>query len=130
MKANKKVLFKYFPVPAKRTPSGKPSMEGKDLNPYRKITSWFDQGGNLNILTDITDKERYKLLDQVTGLSEMVTGQYPNLPKNEQYLMMEFILHGLSAYSLISKKILEGKIEFNDLIGSMMDFGDIDVEDE
>jgi magnesium chelatase subunit I len=33
---------------------------------------------------------------------------------------MEFILHGLSAYSMISKKVVEGKIEFKDLIGSMM----------
>ena len=33
---------------------------------------------------------------------------------------MEFVLHGLSAYSMISKKVVEGKIEFKDLIGSMM----------
>ena len=33
---------------------------------------------------------------------------------------MEFVLHGLSSYSLISKKVVEGKIEFKDLIGSMM----------
>jgi magnesium chelatase subunit I len=36
---------------------------------------------------------------------------------------MEFVLHGLSAYSLISKKIVEGKIEFKDLIGSMVNLG-------
>ena len=35
-------------------------------------------------------------------------------------LLMEFVLHGLSAYSMISKKVVEGKIEFKDLIGSMM----------
>ena len=35
---------------------------------------------------------------------------------------MEFVLHGLSSYSLISKKTLEGKIEFKDLMGSMMNF--------
>jgi magnesium chelatase subunit I len=35
-------------------------------------------------------------------------------------LLMEFVLHGLSSYSMISKKIVEGKIEFKDLIGSMM----------
>jgi magnesium chelatase subunit I len=36
---------------------------------------------------------------------------------------MEFVLHGLAAYSLISKKIFESKIEFKDLIGSMMNLG-------
>jgi len=33
------------------------------------------------------------------------------------------VLHGLSAYSLISKKILDGKIEFKDLMGSMLNLG-------
>jgi magnesium chelatase subunit I len=36
---------------------------------------------------------------------------------------MEFVLHGLAAYSLISKKVVEGKIEFKDLIGSMVNLG-------
>ena len=36
---------------------------------------------------------------------------------------MEFVLHGLASYSLISKKTLDGKIEFKDLMGSMLNFG-------
>ena len=36
---------------------------------------------------------------------------------------MEFVLHGLSTYSLISKKIVDGKIEFKDLMGSMLNMG-------
>jgi magnesium chelatase subunit I len=35
-------------------------------------------------------------------------------------LLMEFVLHGLSAYSVISKKVVEGKIEFSDLMGSII----------
>ena len=129
-KAIRSQFIQYFPPPAKRTPSGKPSMEGKDLNPYRKIIGWFDQGGSLSLLSDLKDKERFVLLDGVAGLSEMVTAHYPNVDENEHYLLMEFILHGLAAHSLISKKIVEGKIEFNDLIGSMMDFGLGDEEEE
>ncbi len=41
----------------------------------------------------------------------------------EAALLMEFVLHGLASYSLISKKIFEEKIEFKDLIGSMMNLG-------
>lgn len=126
-KAIRSQFVLYFPVPAKRSPTGKSSMEARDLNPYRQIISWFDQGGNLDIMVDMKDKERQKQLKQVTGLSEMVTKHYPDLAATEHYLMMEFILHGLSAYSLISKKVVEGKIHFNDLIGSMMDF---DQEEE
>ena len=43
---------------------------------------------------------------------------------------MEFVLHGLAAYSLISKKVFESKIEFKDLIGSMMNLGSKDYEEE
>jgi magnesium chelatase subunit I len=43
---------------------------------------------------------------------------------------MEFVLHGLASYSLISKKVFEGKIEFKDLIGSMMNLGNRNYEEE
>ncbi len=43
---------------------------------------------------------------------------------------MEFVLHGLASYSLISKKMLDGKIEFKDLMGSMMNFGSMNFDDE
>ncbi len=48
---------------------------------------------------------------------------------------MEFVLHGLSTYSLISKKIVEGKIEFKDLMGSMLNlstqsFSDDELDEE
>jgi magnesium chelatase subunit I len=48
---------------------------------------------------------------------------------------MEFVLHGLATHSLISKKVLEGKIEFKDLMGSMLNlssqtFSDEELDDE
>ena len=43
---------------------------------------------------------------------------------------MEFVLHGLASYSLISKKIFESTVEFKDLIGSMMNLGGKDYEEE
>ena len=49
---------------------------------------------------------------------------------------MEFVLHGLSSFSMISKKILETSVEFKDLMGSMLNIGtsgnyddEIDEED-
>ena len=36
---------------------------------------------------------------------------------------MELVLHGLAAHSLISKKVIDGKIEFKDLMGSMLNMG-------
>ena len=43
---------------------------------------------------------------------------------------MEFVLHGLAAYSLISKKVLEGNISFNDLMGSMLNYGNENDQDD
>ena len=50
----------------------------------------------------------------------LVKKHFPTANAKENALLMEFVLHGLSAYSLISKKVLEGKIEFKDLMGSML----------
>jgi magnesium chelatase subunit I len=43
---------------------------------------------------------------------------------------MEFVLHGLASYSLISKKIFETRVEFKDLIGSMMNLGGKEYDEE
>ncbi len=67
---------------------------------------------------------------QVDGLHAFVKKYYPQANDKENALLMEFVLHGLSSYSLISKKMLEGKIEFKDLMGSMMNFGAMNFEDD
>jgi magnesium chelatase subunit I len=36
----------------------------------------------------------------------------------------------ISAYSLISKKVIEGRIEFNDLMGSMMNLNNMNFSDD
>jgi magnesium chelatase subunit I len=43
---------------------------------------------------------------------------------------MEFVLHGLASYSLISKKMIDGKIEFKDLMGSMMNLGEMHFDED
>jgi magnesium chelatase subunit I len=55
---------------------------------------------------------------------------YPKANECEASLMMEFVLNGLAAYSLISKKAIEGRIEFKDLVGSMMNFGQMNFSEE
>jgi magnesium chelatase subunit I len=48
---------------------------------------------------------------------------FPKAGEAENAMLMEFVLHGLASYSLISKKVLEAKIEFKDLMGSMINLG-------
>jgi magnesium chelatase subunit I len=59
----------------------------------------------------------------VDGLHALVKKYFKLANEREAALLMEFVLHGLAAYSLISKKVVEGKIEFKDLIGSMVNLG-------
>lgn len=123
----------YFPNPdqlKKRRNTGKPSMqtEKEEENPYRPITAWFDKGNNLNLPFATTDKDKVLLLYKVDGLHSLVKKYFPQVNEEQAALLMEFVLHGLSSYSLISKKIFETKVEFKDLVGSMMNFSEKDFE--
>jgi magnesium chelatase subunit I len=133
-KAIRSQFVQYFPNPdsmKKRRNTGKPSQQEKEEeNPYRPITGWFDKGNNLNISFNTTDKEKILLLYKVGGLHALVKKHFPQANEAEAALLMEFVLHGLASYSLISKKIFESKIEFKDLIGSMMSLGGKDYEEE
>src|ERR1700712_749696 len=121
-KAIRTQFAKYFPNP--ETFKKKRAKEtAADENPYKSITRWFDSGNHLNIFFQSKDEDKVQLLYKVDGLYGLVKKFFPNANAKENALLMEFVLHGLSAHSLISKKVLEGKIEFKDLMGSMLNLG-------
>ncbi len=125
-KAIRSQFAEYFPNPdtlKKRRATGKASLQEKEDNPYRAISAWFDKGNTLNLSFNTRDKDKTVQLYQVDGLHALVKRYFPKANENQSALLMEFVLHGLAAYSLISKKIFESKIEFKDLIGSMMNLG-------
>ena len=111
------VFTQYFPDPEgfKKKRNKEASVE----SPYKTVSQWFDLGNHINMLFHLKDNDRVKLLNSVVGLSELVLQYYPKATGKHKALLMEFVLYGLSAYSLISKKILSEKIEFRDLMGSM-----------
>ncbi len=122
-KSIRKVFAEHFPDPElvkKRSATGKKTVEQKTDNPYKSIISWFDAGHKLQLMIDSTDAEKINALYQVDGLHALAKKHYPKLGEKETSLMMEFILHGLSAYSMISKTTLDGRLEFKDLMASMM----------
>ncbi len=124
----------YFPNPdtfKKRRSSGKKSVEEKEPeNPYKVITRWFDAGNHLDLLMDMKDELRIQTLYKVDGLFGVVKKYYPQANDKENALLMEFVLHGLSSYSLISKKSLDGKIVFKDLMGSIMNLGSLSAGED
>ncbi len=134
-KSMRQLFVQYFPNPEtskKRKPTGKKSIEESPVaeNPYQSITRWFNNGNHLELLNDLNDQQKIETLYQVEGLYALVKKHYPLANMQENALLMEFVLHGLAAYSLISKKSIDGKISFNDLMGSMMNFGQLDTDEE
>lgn len=119
----------YFPNP--ETFKKRRTKEGSvDENPYRAVTRWFDAGNHLNLFLNSKDEEKIQMLYKVDGLYGLVKKHYPAANAKENALLMEFVLHGLSTYSLISKKVVEGKIEFKDLMGSMLNLSTQSFRDE
>jgi magnesium chelatase subunit I len=137
-KAMRTLFIQYFPNPEalkKRKPAdtgrtAKAVPQKEPENPYRSVTNWFNSGNKVDIFVDATDSIKMAQLYQVDGLHAIVKKHYNAGSEKETALLMEFVLHGLAAYSLISKKTIEGKIEFKDLMGSMLNLGDGNYEDD
>jgi magnesium chelatase subunit I len=121
-------FIQYFPNPEltkKRKTNKKSAEEPAVENPYKLITAWFDGGNQLDLLLDMKDADKIASLYKVDGLYGVVKKHYPHANENESALLMEFVLHGLAAFSMINKKMIDGKIEFKDLMGSIMNLGNM-----
>ena len=128
-KSIRTMFGQYFPNPDTfKKKRGKDSVA--EENPYKSITKWFDAGNALDVFFETKDADKNQLLYKVDGLFAFVKKYYKHATETEMALLMEFVLHGLSAYSLISKKVVDGKIEFKDLMGSMLNIGSQAFTDE
>lgn len=125
-KAIRREFIEIFPNPEKIKKS-----KAKSPNPYGEIVSWFNEGNKVDIFQNSSQQDYEKALLHVKGLNELVKSYFPRANKQEQLFMMEFALHGLAEFSQLSKHRLEtGNIQFKDLLGSMMNFGVGEEEEE
>lgn len=131
-KAIRSQFVQYFPNP--ETLKKKRNQQAAEENPYRSISSWFDKGNSLNLLFHTKDEDKVQQLYKVDGLHALVKKYFKQANEKEAALLMEFVLHGLASFSMISKKILESRIEFKDLMGSMLgnttSFSDEELESD
>ncbi|GAA4314804.1 sigma 54-interacting transcriptional regulator [Nibribacter koreensis] len=123
-KAIRTQFVHYFPDPDK-------FKKQKDKDPYKKVTEWFSDGHTLDILNDASDADYKRELNQVPGLSEVVNKFQPTPKKEAEHLFwMEFCLHGLAEYSLISRNRLTAGLQFKDLLSSMFSGGGFSLSEE
>jgi magnesium chelatase subunit I len=127
-----RTLFtQFFPDPQTFKQQGRGAAKTKPRpNPYQPVIDWFGKGNDLLLLQDAHDEEYKEKLYGVDGLYAAVKQFYPNADEDQTALLMEFLLHGLSEFSLISKKGVEaGGYNFGDILGSMMNMS-LGAEDE
>ena len=108
-KAIRSEFMEYFPNPEKRKSAD-----------YKTIVEWFGNGNALTFLSDESQKVYKQGLKKVEGLEQIVDKYFPNESNEQKDFLMEFVLHGMSEYSLISKQPLDDGVKFNDLLDSML----------
>jgi magnesium chelatase subunit I len=126
-KAIKTLLIKFFPDPEK-------TKKAKAPNPYAEIISWFGDGNNLSVIDELPQQEYKKVLNSVSGLKALVKKLHPRLSENQELLLMEFVLHGLSEFSQLNKGFLDNGFAFSDMFNSLFnlqpDDDDLDMDDD
>ncbi len=111
-KAIRTQFVNYFPDPDK-------FRKQKEKSPYKKISNWFGDGNTIDLLHDQTNQDYEKQLKSVPGLLDLINEYHKSQDQNTKLFLMEFALHGLAEYSLISKHNLANGLQFKDLLSSM-----------
>jgi magnesium chelatase subunit I len=126
-KAIKTLLVQFFPDPEK-------AKKAKAPNPYSEIVNWFGDGHSLSVIDELPLHEYKKALNSVAGLKALVKKFHPRLTENQELLLMEFVLHGLSEFSQLSKGLLDNGFAFSDMFNSLFnlqpDEDDLDMDDD
>ena len=117
-RAIRRVFADYFPDP---------SLKGRET--YGKILEWFTQGNTLTLDPELSDASFKKCLRAVSGLDEVITGQFGPAKKQrisakERWILREFVLEGLHQASMLGKE----EQTYSDMMGSML--GSLDPSEE
>lgn len=111
-KAIRTQFVNYFPDPDK-------FRKQKEKSPYKNISDWFGDGNSIDLLHDMPQAEFEKSVKNVPGLSDLINTFHKHQDTGTKLFLMEFALHGLAEYSLISKHHLAAGLQFKDLLSSM-----------
>jgi len=89
-----------------------------EKTPYSDVVEWFFAESGFELLDDASDAEYESILDEVTPLDELLKKYQPQLAKEDQYFMKEFVLWGLVEYRKLSKDRFAKGNQFRDIYGS------------
>ena len=124
-KAIRTQFVNYFPDPDK-------FRKQKEKSPYKKISNWFGEGNSIDLLHDMSSIAFENALKSVPGLADLVAEYHKGQDASIKSFLMEFALHGLAEYSLLSKHSLIQGHQFKDLLSGMFNMpkGEEDTDEE
>jgi magnesium chelatase subunit I len=111
-KAIRSQFVNYFPDPDK-------FRKQKEKSPYKKISDWFSEGHTIDLLNDMPNTDYDRALKSVPGLADLVNEFHKGQETAIKLFLMEFALHGLAEFSIISKHNLVAGLQFKDLLSGM-----------
>jgi magnesium chelatase subunit I len=109
--AVKELFLEHFPNPDQLK-------KGEQRDPYGVIRAWFSGGNTIDLYNDSSDKDYKKQIDNVQGLRKLIFDA--NIPKGEELIYMELVLHGLAEFNVINKDMLDSAISFRDVLADML----------
>jgi magnesium chelatase subunit I len=127
-KAIREEFAQIFPDPEKE----KKKKTGTNI--YKNITEWFAKGNNLELLNNDNAQTFKSKINEIDGLADLVKSVFKSAKGDELQFLMEFALHGIAEFSLVSKQQISEGLNFKDLLDSMLnekgfDFNEDDFED-
>jgi magnesium chelatase subunit I len=123
-KAIRELFTAYFP-----NPNDIKKSKNKKQDPYKEIVQWFSNNQKISLGNHI-DADTYAAeLHKVPGLHHLINTYIDEITDAEHLVWMEFALHGLAEFSLISKKVQNNTSVFSDIFGSMMDLSSTDIDE-
>jgi len=85
---------------------------------YLEITSWFENGSQVDLTNEMTQVAYEDALNSVEGINEKVSGITSDT--SEQATLKEFLLTALAAFSILERKDLRTSVSFQDYFSSVI----------
>jgi magnesium chelatase subunit I len=92
----------------------------KEGSPFAEIQEWFASGNELNLMMDESDAQRKKFISSVVGLESLIKRKFPKATGEDKLFLMEMVLHGLAAFSLLTKQGVANNFQFKDMFSSVI----------
>ncbi|GAB1396359.1 magnesium chelatase [Saprospiraceae bacterium] len=109
--AIKELFLDFFPNPEALKKAG-------EKDPYALIKRWFGQAYTIELLLSEPDAALKDKLLSVSGVQELLRAQ--KVDKKDETFFGELLLHGLAAFEVITKELIDNQITFSDQLADFL----------